>query len=186
MDPAGTADLLSLHQVSTMRSLISLLALSLATALHAQSGIRVITGTLEPVYTEWAAGFVHYGLGFDHDLNERLSYGVDLTIMLVGNWTAEYRCQYHFADNTRSSFYMGSSLGVRHIGDHYTKVLVPMGVRMGVRGGLPGLYGDLYLGGKFQAGADGSAVRVGGDMYPGTLATTILLGLDIGFGWDRR
>lgn len=175
-----------MRKISTMRSFVSLLALFLVSCLHAQSGIRAIPWNIEPVFDEKGGEMTHYGLGYDRDLNDRLSLGVDFRILAVGTWTAEYRCQYHFADNTSSSFYMGSTLGVRSIGDHYSKVLLPIGIRMGVRGGLEGFYADLYVGGKYQLGANGSAVRVDGITYPGFHTTTFVAGLDIGFGWDRR
>ena len=47
-----------------------------------------------------------------------------------------YRSAYHFSDNDRGSFYFGPSVGVRKFSEDGAPLLIPVGLRMGVRGGL--------------------------------------------------
>ncbi|MBK7483178.1 MAG: hypothetical protein IPI72_10650 [Flavobacteriales bacterium] len=50
----------------------------------------------------------HLGLGYDHDLEKRLSYGVQLRYALEsGSFVLTYHSAFHFSDNDNGSFYLG-------------------------------------------------------------------------------
>lgn len=167
--------------------LVLLAACSPISDLFAQSGIRAVLVDFEVVDNNWMQT---YGVGYDRDLNDRLSLGIqgkfgeDL-------WQADYRTAFHFSDNDRTSYYFGPQVGVRSYrygGD----TQMPVGVRTGVRGGLKGFYADLFMNGAYVIGA-------GVDTYHGTLYNGIPysfssgmppwsfgIGLHLGVGWDRR
>ncbi|MGV3638768.1 MAG: hypothetical protein ACO1NQ_14090 [Flavobacteriales bacterium] len=148
---------------------------------NAQGGVRIIFWDYEFYGGEVLPG---YGLGYDHDLNDRLSLGIQArfsgpTLQL------DYRSAYHFADNDRGSFYMGPQIGLRSFVEEEAIVL-PLGFRAGVRGGLRGFYADLFAGVSYAIGEQASVVldrSVNDDpSIPSPL--TFNLGLHMGIGWD--
>lgn len=167
-----------------MRTLLfALLALSSLRS-SAQFGIRAIPWNFEQVYK--GAESTHMGLGVDHDLHERLSIGLDFRSMMGAGFTVEYRSQYHFADNSSSSGYVGTSIGYRSLNREISKTMVPVGIRLGLRGGLQGFYADLHAGAKYQAGG-GSCVQTRDQLSDVQLnSLTFFVGLDLGIGWDPR
>lgn len=115
----------------SMRHLLSLLlTVSFGTTGLAQMGIHY--GFHFEKLTEANSGSNwHMGLGWDFDLNDRLSGGLDLTTDM--NWTGDdyyygysaeygerlkvfgvmYRSQFHFMDNDGTSVYLGPTIGLR-------------------------------------------------------------------------
>lgn len=175
-----------------------LMGLLLACCSMAQSGIR-----LQIYNAQWTRGAdikqsgTVLGIGFDHDLNPHLAFGVDLSFGSMGanegfggstihHWQATYRAYFLTGDHDRTSFYVGSRIGVRRISLEYTDVrsmAVPVGLRLGIRGGLPGFFADLYA----EAGA-----QLGGRLPPGAVDARggsmtgfeYRIGVDLGIGWD--
>lgn len=180
-----------------------------------QGGIRCILGDYLFGYGELRTRGAGYGLGYDHDLNSRLAWGVDLSYQTTGSTRVGdhridmggldaleliYRASYMTSSNERSAFYLGSWVGLRRYtySEPFTAadgerrhrdanaISVPLGLRMGVRGGLEGFYGDLYL---------AMGCRMGGTVYTvlsddaAVRSTTLSgvelrLGMALGFGWE--
>lgn len=169
-----------------LRSLFLLPLLALSLGAHAQGGIRALLVNYEPVVTGFGAEVVHYGLGYDADLNDRLSMRVQWrTTPGLSSWVVNYHSNYHFSDNTSSSFYLGPHIGVRVVGGPDGATLVPVGMRMGVRGGLEGFYADLHIGGHYNVGG-GGRVRLENVGTADLRTLSFCGGLDIGFGWARK
>lgn len=127
-----------------------------------------------------------YGVGYDHDMNERLSMSVQVKYS-GPTLQADYRSAFHFADNDRGAFYLGPQLGLCSYLEE-DAVLVPIGFRTGVRGGLRGFYADLFAGISYSIGdrsgtnGDLSSSRAAQNISP----LSIAFGLHLGLGWDRR
>ncbi|MCB0769736.1 MAG: hypothetical protein KDC00_04950 [Flavobacteriales bacterium] len=152
----------------------------------AQGGIRLIVYNYEPLF-EGGSLAAHYGIGYDHDLNERVSSAWTARLD-PGNdsYVLNYRSAYHFSDNDRGSFYFGPSVGVRRFTVEGSPTLMPVGLRAGVRGGLERFYADLYAGFQYNAGSGKSFSETG--QYAGVdlRAATYTIGLDFGWGWARN
>lgn len=170
-----------------VHSLLFMASMAMGIVANAQRGIRYgiqyESVTQAKPGTRW-----HMVLGYDFDLADRLSGGIDVSTDT--QWSSEfntyviprsgldfsekikmfgvvYRSQYHFADNDGGgTFYLGPTLGVRSVkqslryseeipGIWYntiqeretkeSKLLFPLGMRIGVRGPLDGGYYDIYL-----------------------------------------
>jgi hypothetical protein len=155
----------------------------------AQGGIRVPTYNAEMMGKELR---LPLGIGFDHDLNERMSILLTARAIFGGfkeEFSVDYRSAYHFADNSSSSFYMGPVIGVRKTLGQGGALTLPMGLRMGVRGGLDRWYGDLYAGFQYRPFLSGTYIQ--SDNYSWQrevrrLPVGLYAGLDIGFGWEGR
>ncbi len=192
---------------------------------RAQGGIRIVTGHIEPVYpatsdayngssstgsiiSSIANGGYHFGIGYDRDLADRLSMGVDLmftTGIFSGEgsvYTLQYRTAFYFASNTEASAYIGPSIGIRSASltkytynyNSYTytsstttatdnTTLFPIGLRVGFRGDLRLFYADVYTGFVVQVGGESSLDTA---PVPAPKPVTFVLGVDFGFGWDKR
>ncbi len=171
-----------LRRVRTLVTTLVVSALLSAPVVNAQGGVRAIFWDYEVVDGSWLSG---YGLGFDHDMNERLSMG--LQVRYSGpTLQADYRSAFHFSENDRSSFYLGPQCGLRSFLEEEDLVF-PIGLRTGVRGGLRGFYADLFasvsysLGDRAGYGADTSASLPAVDASP----VSFNVGLHMGIGWDR-
>lgn len=161
------------------------LVLLLAGRGAAQTGVRVVLYDyeLDGEGSYSLRGFV--GLGADHDFSERTSMGVDLrygiSYRTVGG---QVRSAFHFSDAGSASFYLGPTVGIQVASEHERYTFVPVGMRMGVRGGLERFYADLYLGFVSNLGA---ANAVQGRSERGDVAPVgVTVGLNIGFGWVSR
>jgi len=168
----------------TIRALMTAALLLVSGATAAQSGIRFILLTVEPITVGLGNDAFGYGLGYDHDLNDRLSWGLSMRLVpSIEAWMLTYRSAYHFVDTGSRSFYLGPTLGVRSLLDKGMQV--PMGMRMGVRGSLENLYADFHVGVQYIAGASG---RVSPDFRGevGLRQNSICVGLDIGLGWTKK
>jgi hypothetical protein len=139
------------------------------------------------------------GLGFHRDFQRRIGMGVEVNYAKregsdLKAFEAIYSARYFTGDNDGTSFYLGSFLGVQRISgqgertstaevQNVSRVQFPVGLRIGLRGGLDGYFGELFT-------------HVGYALGNGTLLTTssgtmdsapLYLGLGIsflGFGWE--
>lgn len=119
----------------------------------------------------------------------------------------QYRSQFHFSDNGGGSFYLGSMVGLRMVAhkiNYYANdnngyysysgklvesrengVLIPFGLRAGVRSPLEGGYWDLYLGVGTNVGSNGTPVNdlpfLADESVPN--AVFVQAGLCFGIGW---
>lgn len=180
-----------------------LLPLALLATLRAdaQSGMRVSYAG-QFVYADVDVKGATLGLGYDHDLNPHLAYGIDFgyTPLSIGSspsfdggpdvtqLSLEYRAYYLAGDNEATCFFLGSRLGVRRIlGSRYegrslNTTACGIALRTGIRGGLAGLFGELFveagaqLGGSWRDRHDGRSTSLSGP--------EIRFGFAYGFGWD--
>lgn len=153
-------------------------------ACQAQGGVRLIFWDYVSMgERNWANGF---GVGYDHDMNERLSLGVQARA-LAGNgakWSFDYRSAYHFSDNDAGSFYLGPQVSVMSYETaDGNKTLIPLGMRCGVRGGLERFYADLFAAVHYAAGAND---LVDTEMGRPLKAASFSLGLHMGWGWEKK
>lgn len=145
----------------------------------------------------WRQGYdsYYYGSGQIGDYEEK--------VKAVG---LQYRSQYHFMDNDGTSLYLGSTVGFRMVrqlieyqelvavpfgSDYYrtrnnegTGVLVPIGLRLGVRGPLDGGYGDAYVCLGYNAGSSDPFSPLSflkEESMPSALMLQV--GLAYGIGW---
>lgn len=164
------------------RHLTLMLALAIGTMAGAQTGVRVVLYDFEFAVDE-GEGRALAGLGVDHDFGERNSMGFDLRYDLANSgYCAQLRSAYHFSDNRDASVYMGPVLGYQRIGDEDKVTVVPLGMRLGLRGGLERFYADLYVGVVANLSASDAVVTRGENAYQ--LSNTVFVaGLNIGFGW---
>ena len=154
----------------------------------AQGGVRLVLWNYEPVL-KYGSGVeldTHLGLGYDHDLEKRLSYGVQLRYALeAGSFVLTYHSAFHFSDNDNGSFYLGPIVGLRRFGSLENAVVVPVGLRMGVRGGLERFYADLHVGGQYNMGGGSINADIGNGGYD-LLKGTFCFGLDLAWGWEKN
>lgn len=148
----------------------------------AQGGVRMIFWDYEFYGGEVLPA---YGLGYDQDLNDRLSLGVQVRYS-GPTLQFDYRSAYHFADNDRGSFYMGPQMGLRSFVEEEAIVL-PVGFRLGVRGGLRGFYADVFAGASYAIGEQPDLASES-SLNPVVSASplTFNLGLHLGIGWEGR
>jgi hypothetical protein len=161
------------------RTVLSFLLCVAASTLVAQGGVRAIVYDFENL-TEGNSISQQYGIGYDHDLNERLSTALAAR-MGPNSYMFNYRSAYHFSDNDRGSFYMGPSVGVRKFRDD-GPLLVPVGMQVGVRGGLERFYADLYAGFRYNIG-NGQATSEPGVPEISVVPVGYYFGLGLGWGW---
>lgn len=93
--------------------LVVLITCFAACTARAQGGIRIIFW--DYAYFGQDTWLSAYGFGYDHDMNERLSLGLQARLLLTDfepAWSVDYRSAYHFADNTSGSFYMDPQISV--------------------------------------------------------------------------
>lgn len=163
--------------------LVLTLALPAALASQAQGGIRVIFWDYVRFgQSNWASAF---GLGYDHDMNDRLSMGLQARLLAESDakWALDYRSAFHLSENDMTSFYIGPQISVLgYESDDRSTTLIPIGMRCGVRGGLERFYADLFVAAHYTLGS-------GDVQFETTSATmgasTIVLGLHMGWGWDK-
>jgi hypothetical protein len=174
-----------------MRGFIPLLLVCLLLVfsgrVQAQGGIRAIFWNLEPITTGFNGDAQHYGIGFDRDLNDRLSMGITLRRSFeLPSTVVNYRSAFHFSDNESTSFYMGPSVGLRTFRSGSYGMQVPVGYRIGVRGGLEHFFADLYVGGSYILGATGPTITSDGTDAADLRKLTFCVGLEMGWGWAGR
>ena len=173
--------------IAHIRPLLTAALLVLATRASAQSGIRLVLWHFEGVTDNDITAM--YGLGFDRDLNDRVS----LACEVIGTpdasvITMRYRSAFHFTEiDDGGSGYFGPMVALSAIDlNTGSGVLFPLGARLGFRGTLPGVYMDIYGGYQVQAGAGAlnktpEGVRYGTDIAP----FSYMFGIDFGFGVSR-
>lgn len=154
-----------------------------SSALFGQGGIRLILWDYEPIERRAFTGSEHFGIGYDHDVSARTSMAVQARInSRADSWVLNYRSAFHLADTDGPSTYLGPTIGVRRIDlSSDPKTLVPIGFRIGVRGGLEGFFADLHAGVVVNMGAGSITPDPG---HAAIAATTFCVGLDLGWGWD--
>lgn len=170
-----------------MRILPAVLAYLTVLFASGQGGIRLIIWNYEPVLVSSDA-FVdgqHLGVGYDQDLNHRLSFGIQFRMNtgVSRGWVANYQSAFHFNDNSSGSFYFGPNIGVRSIPGPDAKVLVPIGARIGVRGGLERFYADLHAGVQYNIGG-GQPLYIDRGGVVDLRTGSFCFGLDLGWGWE--
>ena len=165
------------------RSFVLVITVLLCAGVHAQNGVRFLLYDYEPLVKN-GGDWQNVGIGFDHDLTDELSCGVDMRFgLVVQSWAVQYRSAFHFSDNESGSFYMGPTIGVRDLGDDAGTKVVPLGMRIGVRGGLENFYADIYAGVNTYLGGGGiAAYTAEGDVVKLRTAS-FNVGLSLGYGW---
>ncbi|MFT3884742.1 MAG: hypothetical protein QM724_04735 [Flavobacteriales bacterium] len=168
----------------------------------AQSGIRFQLYNMQWTFADVDQRSNVFALGYDHDMTPHLAFGVDAGYATLetrtGNngfggsssarqYVLNYRSYYLTGrDNESTSFYVGSYLGVRRIvfdGPSRSITAVPLGFRLGIRGGLPGFFMDLYGEAGMQLGGalpKGAYENTGGSLS----GPQFRIGADFGIGWD--
>ena len=117
-----------------------------------------------------------------------------------------YHTEYALGDNDGTHVYIGTFLGLRHISQKWTsygystdfnyteapvnlsnsKWLVPIGLRMGVRGATDGGFMDLYVAAGYQVGGGKSITptsKLKDAPYTETSALAFTVGWAYGIGW---
>ncbi|HMN04846.1 MAG TPA: hypothetical protein PKD45_03895 [Flavobacteriales bacterium] len=119
-------------------------------------------------------------------------------------WTLGYHTEYAVGSNTGTHLYVGSFIGLRRLSQDWTiwtedeygvsrsqalqfrKMLIPVGLRMGLRGAVDGSFMDLYGELGYQIGG-GKRLQVPGASattdFANIAALTATLGLSFGIGW---
>ena len=137
-----------------------------------------------------------YGLSFQHDFKDRVGMGV--TASLVGEESRSfellYDSKFFTSDNDdQTAFYVGSFIGFQKLktsvytGKEYedvSRTQIPVGLQIGVRGGLPGYFGEL----KLKVGYCLASGSLGGVGNAEVSTEPLYLGLGIaylGFGWGK-
>lgn len=160
--------------------LVVLLLLVLKVDTMAQGGIRLII---------WNYGYIlsdrvdqQFGVGYDHDLTERTSLSVGAMYSTANAWMVQYRSAYHLAPNDGASFYVGPTLAYHKYENEVSTV--PVGIRIGLRGGLARFYADLHAGYAYTIGA-GEVLLPERTLPIDITKHSFCAGLDLGWGWDR-
>lgn len=138
-----------------------------------------------------------YFLSVQHDFSERVGMGITGAYLSEGlpGFEVIYDAKYFTSNNERTSFFLGSFLGFQRLStDVYNsatrltedvgRTQLPIGLQIGLRGGLPGFFGELHVKAGYNIG-NGEF----GDGLPNAPSTTPLylsLGLSyLGFGWEH-
>lgn len=170
----------------TLRAQLTLGLILAAVVASAQGGIRAIFWNYEPVFVDYVGG-THVGLGYDQDLNEFVSFGVDLRYGVdTRSWVANYHSAFHLSDNEAGSFYLGPTVGLRQVRSDDPRMLFPLGFRIGVRGGLERFYADIHAGFHYNVGAGEPVTFSRGSDEFDLQTGTFCVGLEFGWGWDAR
>ena len=148
-----------------------------------------------------------FGLAYQQDLDRRFGAAFDF---FYGNdeygikaYEGIYSAKFFTSDNDATAFYLGTFLGVQYLkasiqegisnpsgGTTYrtlesSKVQLPIGLRMGVRGGLDGYFAELFAQVGYAIG-NGKLYTTNGE----TVASSPLyfgVGFSfLGFGWDHK
>jgi hypothetical protein len=142
-----------------------------------------------------------FGLGVQHDFDRRIGMGVDLFYSAGEQYSVNalefiYSAKYFTSSNEYTSFYVGSMLGVQLLsGSGYgivgsnngsvevSHVQIPVGLRAGLRGGLEGYFGELFVQGGYAIG--------NGELYRNSAGSVnsaplyFMVGMSfLGFGWE--
>ncbi len=146
------------------------------------------------------------GLGYQRDFQRRIGMGVDVNYaMHQGDafqaFEVIYSAKYFTSDNDATAFYLGSFLGFQKLsgdGRTYTgtvngssqyedvrisRTQIPVGLRMGVRGGLQGYFAELF----FQAGYNLGNGELYSSKEGAVSSKPLFMGLGfsfLGFGWE--
>ncbi len=138
-----------------------------------------------------------YFLSVQHDFSERVGMGITGAYLDEGRPGFEviYDTKYFTSNNERTSFFLGSFLGFQRLSTYVynsatsltedvSRTQLPIGLQFGLRGGLPGYFGELHVKAGYNIG-NGEF----GDGLPNAPSTTPLylsFGISyLGFGWEH-
>lgn len=171
------------------RSLLVLLAL-FGWGVRAQAqagGIRLILWNYEAVYELSSGRLEHFGIGYDQDITDRTSFGLKFRIPLDGSgWVVNYNSAYHFSSTENGSFYMGPTIGYRSLAGEGVGSVIPLGFRIGVRGGLERFYADLHAGYVYNLGGGGQVLLEDSSQPYDLMKSSFCVGVDLGWGWSHK
>ncbi len=149
------------------------------------------------------------GLAYQHDLSQRFGIGLEAVLGFDGfnsavrSYEGIYSAKYFFSDNEGTTGYIGSFIGVQslkaEVTDHVlgsngysiprtveaSKIQVPIGIRVGLRGGLDGYFGELFVQAGYALG-NGILYKADGDIVKTTPLYFSVGGSFLGFGWDHK
>lgn len=134
-------------------------------------------------------------LGYHHDLSTRFGLALNLGIagddLGASSVESIYSAKYFFSDNDETAAYLGSFIGVQSIKatERYptvnaSKVQVPIGLQLGLRGGLDGFFGELFLQAGYNLGSGTMYSNSEGPVKTAPIYFSLGVGL-LGFGWDH-
>lgn len=136
-----------------------------------------------------------FGLSFQRDLRDRLGMGITFLYSPADapGMELQYDSKYFTSGNDVTAFYVGSFLGVQRItssvyngssAEDVSRIHVPIGLQMGVRGGLPGYFAEL----RFKLGYRIGHGTIGEGRFANDVSEPLYVGLTLsylGFGWER-
>jgi hypothetical protein len=140
-----------------------------------------------------------FGLGIQHDFDRRIGMGVDVFYSAGEQYNINaleliYSAKYFTSSNEYTSFYIGSLVGVQILSGSgsvngisgsvdVSHIQIPVGLRAGLRGGLEGYFGELFVQGGYAIGH--------GELYRNSTGSVnsaplyFMFGLSfLGFGWE--
>lgn len=149
------------------------------------------------------------GLAYQHDFSQRFGIGLDAVLGFDRTNTSDrsyegiYSAKYFFSDNEGTTGYIGTFIGVQSLkadvtehvatGPGYysiqhvkaSKIQVPVGIRMGLRGGLDRYFGELFIQAGYALG-NGKFYKADGVIVKTTPLYFSVGGSFLGFGWDHK
>lgn len=132
---------------------------------------------------------VGYGLSFQHDFKHRIGMGVSGIISGSDDLALEvlYDSKYFMADNAYTSAYVGSFIGYQIVryasgSKELSRGHVPLGLQFGVRGGLPGYFGEVKIKLGYRLGHGELATMEPSDVRTEPLYWSVGISY-LGFGW---
>lgn len=188
----------------SLRILVALSFSVFSTLLHGQATGLNLTLDYGHKLVRKDEGFIPtatFGLGVQHDLDRRIGMGVDLFYSAGEQYAINafefiYSAKYFTSSNEYTSFYVGSLLGVQVLsGSEYgmvgstngtvdvSHVQVPIGLRAGLRGGLDGYFGELFVQGGYSIG-NGELYRTTTEGVNSAPLYFMLGSSFLGFGWE--
>jgi len=199
-----------------VRTLATLALFTAVSLLHGQaSGFNFTIGFADPIkvsgdtYHEPKSVL---GLSYQQDLNHRFGIALDFFYGTHGynpaserSYDLIYSAKYFTSDNDdATSFYLGTFFGAQsvkatveeevpnssgyssYVQSDHTRMQFPLGIRIGVRGGLDGYFGELFAQGGYAIG-NGTIYRTSDGVTVGTSPLYFTLGFSfLGVGWDHR
>ncbi len=149
---------------------------------------------------------VGLGLAYQQDFSNRFGAGLDFfwggDSEGAQSFEGIYSAKYFFTDNSSTAPYIGSFIGVQSLKDSYSEIIplgngytdynyvevkklqVPVGLRAGLRGGLDGYFGELFVQAGFAIGSGDFYVSNGKQVKSSPLFFGVGLSF-LGFGWDH-
>jgi hypothetical protein len=178
------------------------LSIAVGQAQAQATGVKFTMDYLHPVLTEGRQQAT-IGIGVDHDMSDRIGFGLDVRYGGTSGYSTEagllevlYSAKYFTSSNDdRTAFYLGSFIGYQRIkgtfvrsipgtgpnyfsttntSEEYTNTQIPIGLRLGVRGGLQGFFGEVYAHIGYAIGS--------GAVLPELNTTPLFMSVGVGLG----